>query len=157
MKLDVDLDSVKKMSKEGWKTIIKKKILCKAKEYVEEEMKSNKRYKQNATDEVIIGKKKRYTNLSQKKAKIWFRMRADIIDPSPRTPYHPTNKWKCKFCPAKDQGTEHYVRFCPATAHTFEGFNRGDLYQSIQKLDGNDEYLYQATRIIEKIYNMIND
>ena len=157
VKLDVDLECAKKMSKEGWKNLIKKKIICKTKEYIENELELNKRYKHNMKDDIIVGQKKRYTNLTQKKAKIWFRMRADIVDPAPRTPYHPINKWRCKLCPEKDQSTEHYIRHCPGTTEAFNGQNRNDVYQFIQKLDGNDEYLYQTTLILEKIYNLITN
>ena len=135
---------------------MKNKIEIKTKEYIEQEVKQCKKYKNNITDEIGTGKKKRYTSLTQKKAKIWFRMRAGIIDPSPRKPYHPTCKWKCKLCAANDQGTEHYVKHCPGTAEIFNGRNRSDVYQFIQKLDGNDDYLFQTTIILEKIYNLIN-
>ena len=155
-KLGIDLGKAKETSKEGWKNQVKKKITLEAKTYIIKEMDAAEKYKNNAGDEVVIGKKKRYTNLTQKKAKIWFRMRAGIIDPSPRKPYHPTCKWKCKLCPAMDQGTEHYIRYCPGTAEIFDGCNRGDVYQFIQDIDGNDDYLYKVTNILEKIYNLIN-
>ena len=129
----------------------------KTKEYIEKELEVGDKYKRNVEDDIMVGKRKRYTNLTQKKAKVWFRMRSGIIDPSPRKPYHPSCKWKCKFCPAMDQGTEHYVKYCPGTANTFNDYNRDDVYRFIQKLDGNDEYLHQVTNIIVKIYNLIND
>ena len=100
-KLKVDLSHAKKMSKESWKNHVKSKI----KDIVEEEtiieIAKLKGYNNNVIDEIEIGKRKRYTSLSQKKAKVWFRMRAGIIDPAPRQPYNPISKWKCKFCEIK--------------------------------------------------------
>ena len=139
-------------SKEKWKQEIKEKIRNKAKDYIETEINNTSRYKNNIKDEIVVGKRKRYAVLSQKKAKVWFRLRTDLIDPTPREPYHPESKWKCKFCSAREQGTEHYVRFCPGTAKILEEWDRDALFQFIQKLDGPDNYFYGATIVLEKLY-----
>ena len=143
------------MTKEAWKQEVWKKIYIKTKQYLETEFDETKRYQSNVTDEIKVGTRKRYTNLTQKKAKIWFKCRADIIDPAPRAPYNPISKWKCKFCDARKQGTQHYVRECPGTAHVFEGFNRDNVYQLIQNLDGTEENLHQTTYVLEKMYNLV--
>ncbi len=157
VELGIDLNSAKKLPKQSWKDEVKRKIKIKAQEYIEKEMEENKRYDHNMKNGLVLGKRKRYINLTQKKAKIWFRMRADIIDPAPRQPYSPLGKWKCKFCPAREQGTEHYVKNCPGTAQCFEGYNRGDIYNFVQRIDGNDQYFYQATKILENVYKLINE
>ena len=56
----------------------------KAKEEAELELENLKGYNDNISDEIVIEKKKRYVTLNQKKTRIWFRMRADIIDAAPR-------------------------------------------------------------------------
>ena len=157
VELGIDLEKAKVTSKQGWKDQVKKKIVEKTRGYLEDEMKQCNKYASNVEDQIAVGGKKRYTNLTQKKAKVWFRMRAGIADPSPRRPYHPISKWKCKLCPTMDQSTEHYIKFCPGTAQAFNGRNRTDVYRFIQKMDGNDEYLHQVTIILEKIYKQIND
>ena len=111
-KLKVDLTHAKEMSKESWKNHVKSRIVEVFQEETATEIGKLNGYRNNVKDEIEIGKKKKYMGLSQKKAKIWFRMRADIIDPAPRQPYHPLSKWKCKFCDENDQSTEHYVKNC---------------------------------------------
>jgi hypothetical protein len=108
--LNVDLGKAKEMSKEQWKKEIMDKVMIVAKDEIEKELEVLKGYKKNIKDEVVIGKKKRYISLNQKKAKVWFRMRANIIDPAPRQPYNPNSIWKCKFCDTEDQDTEHYIK-----------------------------------------------
>ena len=99
--LKIDLDKAKSTSKETWKMEVKDKIQDQAKHLLDTELKELKGYRENTKDELIVGKKKRYVDLSQKKAKVWFRMRANIIDPAPRQPYNPNSIWKCKFCEAE--------------------------------------------------------
>ena len=126
-------------------------------EQVKIEIEKLKGYNDNVTDEIVIGKKKRYITMSQKKAKIWFRMRAGIIDPAPRQPYHPKSKWKCKFCDANEQTTEHYVRYCDGIDDdVFQGLNRNCVYSTIQTLECDEVTLHQITSIIQKIYYLIN-
>ena len=154
--LKVDLTKAKEMSKDAWKQDIKEKIKEKTKHLLETEIEELKRYKKNVKDEIEPGKKKRYTKLTQKKAKIWFRMRADIIDPTPRQPYNPTSIWKCKFCDEKDQSTEHYVKSCTAIKEeVFDGMNRELIYNTIQTLEGNDARFSHVTQILIKLYNLI--
>ena len=52
----------------------------KAEQYLKDEIEELKGYRTNVDDDISIGKKKRYISLSQKKAKVWCRMRANIID-----------------------------------------------------------------------------
>ena len=87
--------NAKTMTKYSWKTEIKKKIRIEAQKLLETEIEGLKGYRENIKDEIIVGKKKRYVSLTQKKAKVWFRMRANIIDPAPRRPYNPSSIWKC--------------------------------------------------------------
>ena len=120
-KLKVDLTQVKKMSKESWKNHVKSKIIEVFQEESVTEIRKLKGYRNNVKDEIEIGKKKKYMRLSQKKAKIWFRMQTDIIDPAPRQPYHPLSKWKCKLCDENVQSTEHYVKKCKGIQDIFQG------------------------------------
>ena len=81
--LKINLQEVDKLSKFRWKKEINLKTREKMKEITTEEIKSLKRYKNNIKDEVKPETAKRYMCLSQKKAKIWCRMRLDLIDPHP--------------------------------------------------------------------------
>ena len=155
-KLEVDLTHAKQMSKDSWKKHVKSKILAVVKEETAQEIEMLKGYKKNITEKIEIGKKKRYISLNQKKAKVWFRMRADIIDPAPRQPYHPTSKWKCKFCDENDQSTEHYIRKCKKIEDIFQGLNRCTVYSIIQTLECDEPTFHQVTIIIQKIQNLIN-
>ena len=134
--LNVDLTKAKGVSKNQWKRWVKEKIVIKAKEESELEMEKLKGYNDNTSDDIVIGKKKRYVTLSQKKAKIWFRMRANIIDPAPRQPSHPISKWKCKFCKENGLRTKHYVRDCNGIKEdVFQVLPRDTVYSIIQTLD----------------------
>ena len=155
-KLEIDLTCAKKMSKDSWKNHVIEKIVAVVKEETAQEIQMLKGYKKNIADKIEIGKKKRYISLNQKKAKVWFRMRADIIDPAPRQPYHPTSKWKCKFCDENDQSTEHYIRKCKKIEDIFQGLNRYTVYSIIQTLDCDEPTFHQITIIIQKIQNLIN-
>ena len=156
-KLQIELDEAKKLTKNQWKELVKGKILIVAKEDCEAELAGLKGYSNNVKDEIVVGKKKRYVSLSQKKAKVWFRMRANIIDPAPRQPYHPKSKWKCKFCNAEDQSTEHYVKNCDGIEkEVFNGINRDTMYSAIQTLDCDEMTFLQTTYSIQKIYDLIN-
>ena len=142
-KLGVDLDNAKIMSKEQWKQMVKAKVLVEAKEYMESEIDVLKGYRNNAKDEISIGKKKRYITLTQKKAKVWFRMRANIIDPTPRAPYSSTI-WKCKLCHEKEQSTEHYILKCTAIEEEiFQSFDRSYIFRIIQqRTNVQPNYIY---------------
>ena len=156
-RLKVDLTEAKKMSKDQWKSQVKGKIVVIAKQEIELEVEKLKGYNDNISDEIVAGQKKRYVALSQKKAKIWFRMRANIIDPAPRQPYHPNSKWKCKFCQKNDQSTKHYIQDCrEIEADVFQGLNRETLYSIIQTLDCEEPIFQRVTFILEKIYYLIN-
>ena len=125
---------------------------------LETEIEELKGYKNNIKDEIMVGKKKRYVSLTQKKAKIWFRMRADIIDPAPREPYSSVSIWKCKFCNERDQSTEHYVRKCALIeTDLFERLDRESIFKIIQTLECNDQTFYQVTGILTRVYELINN
>ena len=135
----------------------KEKVLQMSKHYLEAEIKELKGYSNNVDDDIIVGKKKRYVSLNQKKAQVWFRMRANIIDPAPREPYSSVSIWKCKWCDERDQSTEHYVRKCNAIKEeTFENLDRGSIFRSIQTLEGDDQTFVQITGILTKLYRLIN-
>ena len=156
-KLDLDLDEAKYTSKEQWKKYVKEKTLNVVKEERLKEVDNLKGYKKNLKDEIEVGKKKRYVSLSQKKAKVWFRMRADIIDPAPRQPYNPQSIWKCKFCEEEQQDTEHYVRLCKGIeTEIFDGMNRNLIYSVIQTLQCDESMFIRITYVLMRIYNMIN-
>ena len=145
----------KEMSKEQWKNLVKKKALMKAEQYLKEEIEELKGYRNNVADDISIGKKKRYISLSQKKAKVWFRMRANIIDPAPREPYSPII-WKCKFCQEKDQSTEHYVLRCTAVKEEiFQNIDRENIFRIIQTLDCDDHTFHHVTYILTKLYQLV--
>ena len=153
--IKVNLEEAKHCSKEKWKKDIDSKVLAKVKNTIEEEIGMLKRYKYNIRDDITPGKSKRYMCYSQKKAKIWCRMRLDLADPSPRNPYHPSNIWKCKFCEANDQSTEHYVVNCVEITNIFNGLDRKMLFETIRTLEGSDEEFLQATNILVKLYEIL--
>ena len=155
-KLKVDLTHAKKMSKESWKNHVKSKITDIVKEETIMEIAKLQGYNNNVKDEIMIGKKKRYASLSQKKAKVWFRMRADIIDPAPRQPYNPISKWKCKFCEENDQSTAHYVKSCKGIEDIFQGINRDNVYLIIQSMDCDEPTFHDVTYILQRVYDSIN-
>ena len=156
-RIKVDLTKAKEMSKDQWKRHVKEKVLVLVEEKVKVEVEKLKGYNDNIKDEIVIGKKKRYITMNQKKAKIWFRMRADIIDPAPRQPYHPKSKWKCKFCDANEQSTEHYVKHCNGIEDdAFQGLSRDTVYSIIQTLECDEQTFHLVTSTIQKIYYLIN-
>ena len=141
------------LSKERWKALVKEKVLKISKHYLETEIKELKGYHNNVEDDIVVGKKKRYVSLSQKKAQIWFRMRANIIDPAPREPYSSVSIWKCKWCNERDQSTEHYVQKCTAIKEEiFENLDRGSIFKTIQTLECDDQTFIRITGILTKIY-----
>ena len=155
-KLQVDLNSARDMSKEGWKDYVKDKISAMTKEIFTTELEELKGYKRNVKDEVVIGKKKWYVSLCQRKAKVWFRMRADIIDPTPRQPYNPVSVWRCKFCNVNDQSTEHYVKDCEGIEKDiFQGMNRENIFEVIQTMNCGKAIPFDITKILLKLYETI--
>ena len=155
-KLKLDLEKAKIVTKEIWKKEVKEKIFCEAQNFLETEIKELKGYWSNVKDEIILGKQKRYIKLTQKKAKIWFRMRANIIDPAPRRPYSPNSIWKCKFCESEEQSTEHYVKSCKGIDEkVFGGLDREDVYRKIQTLECHEEEFAHITQVLTKLYNLI--
>ena len=106
-KVGIDLLTAKEKEKEEWKRLIKQRISEMVRQELEVEIDLTKRYKENIADEIVPGKPKRYMNHNTKTAEAFFRARADILDPTPRKPYHPESIWKCKFCNEKTQGTYH--------------------------------------------------
>ena len=155
--LEIDLVCAKELSKEQWKTLVKGKVLVKAKQYLQTEIEELKGYRNNIQDEISIGKKKRYVALTQKKAKVWFRMRANLIDPTPREPYSSTI-WKCKFCHEREQSTEHYVLRCTSIKEEiFLNYDREYIFQIIQTLDCDDQTFFDITCILTKLYQLITE
>ena len=155
--LEIDLVCAKELSKEQWKTLVKGKVLVKAKQYLQTEIEELKGYRNNIQDEISIGKKKRYVALTQKKAKVWFRMRANLIDPTPREPYGSTI-WKCKFCHEREQSTEHYVLRCTSIKEEiFLNYDREYIFQIIQTLDCDDQTFFDITCILTKLYQLITE
>ena len=149
--LEIDLDSAKEMSKEQWKILVESKVLSKAQQYLETKIDALEGYKSIIRDETMIGKKKRYISLSQKRAKIWFRMRANIIDPTPRQPYS-SIIWKCKFCGEREQSTEHYVVKCTALkAEIFQHSDRSYIFTIIQTLESDEKTFLRITSILTKL------
>ena len=156
-RLKIDLDKAKSTSKDSWKMEVKEKIKDQAKNLLDTELKELKGYRENTKDEVIVGKEKRYIDLTQKKAKVWFRMRANIIDPAPRQPYNPNSIWKCKFCEAEEQSTKHYVMMCEGIEQDiFREIDRETVFNIIQTLECPEPIFNQVTQILIKIYFLIN-
>ena len=154
--LKLDLEKAKSMTKENWKAMVKERIKIEAQKSLETEIEELKGYRNNVNDEIIIGKAKRYTKLTQKKAKIWFRMRANIIDPAPRRPFKPNCIWKCKFCETEEQSTEHYIKSCVGVDNEiFGGKNREDLFRIIQTLDCTENEFNHTTQILTNLYHLI--
>ena len=114
-----------------------------------------KRYTNNVKDEISPGKKKCYSKLTQRKAKVWMRARLDLLDPTPRRPYRPNNIWNCKFCDCKEQTTEHYVVHCEGTEETFHGTERKEVSKAIQTLEMNNNELTEITEKLEKLYEAL--
>ena len=153
--LKINLQEVDKVSKYQWKKEINKKTREKMKEITTQEINNLKRYKNNIKDEIKPETEKKYMCLSQKKAKIWCRMRLDLIDPTPRSPYHPNNIWKCRFCEVGQQSTEHYVVHCKEIKVKWENIDRARVYEVIQTLEGNTEEMKQITYTLEQIYKEV--
>ena len=154
--LDLDLTSVNNKTKEIWKKEVYERIEEKAKEEMVEGIRKLKRYGDIIRDEIILGKRKTYLRYSQKNAKIWSRARMDLLDPAPRNPYNTNNIWKCKFCEAGKQSTEHYVAECQWVEGMFDGKNRREIFGIIQKLEETaDIKLGDVSCILSSIYKEI--
>ena len=143
------------MSKEVWKQKVSVKIFEKVKRDFVEGMGNLRRYSNNATDEIIPGKRKCYVQLTQRKAKAWMRARLDILDPAPRRPYRINNIWNCKFCDTNDQSTEHYVVHCQGVKDIFSGIDRKQFFEHIQTLEMNSEQLTAATKNLANLYDRL--
>ena len=153
--LKVDLEEAKIVSKEVWKRKVSVKIFEKVKRDFVEGMGNLRRYSNNATDEIIPGKRKCYVQLTQRKAKVWMRARLDILDPAPRRPYRINNIWNCKFCDTNDQSTEHYVVHCQGVKEIFSGIDRKQFFEHIQTLEMNSEQLTAATKNLANLYDRL--
>ena len=154
--LGIDLEKAKIYSKEKWKEEVNKRIKDKVKRELEEGREDLKRYTNNAKDEITPEKSKRYMRYSQKNAKVWCRMRLDLIDPSPRSPFDPRSIWRCKFCDTSDQSVEHYIVHCSGVDEkVFKGNDRKKLFELIQTLDGDNEDFAKASTIFAKLYELV--
>jgi hypothetical protein len=109
--LGIDIIEGRKMEKEKWKSLVKKKIMIRIEKELKEETEKLKKYKEIAKDEMEVGKQKKYMCLPVKKAAALFRARTNQLDPAPRKPYW-NRKWRCKFCRHKTQDTKHYILQC---------------------------------------------
>ena len=153
--IEVDLEEAKTVSKDVWKGKVNKRIFEKVRVDFVEGMGNLRRYSNNVRDEISPGKAKCYTRLTQRKAKVWMRARLDLLDPTPRRPYRPSNIWNCKFCDANDQSTEHYVVHCKGMDETFIGTDRHRLFNDIRTLEMNGVQLAEATKALERLYECL--
>ena len=121
---------------------------------MEVEIYETKRYKKNIADEIVPGKPKKYMSQNTKTAEVFFRARADILDPAPRNPYNPESKWKCKFCNERTQGTYHYIVKCQGVSRMMSDRNR--TWTVIKTLDADDEEIRTAGNLLRKLYSRLN-
>ena len=153
--LKVDLEEAKYVSKEVWKRKVSKSVFEKVKRDFMEGMGNLRRYSNNAKDETVPGKMKRYMKFTQRKAKVWMRARLDLLDPAPRRPYRIDNIWNCKFCDSNEQSTEHYIVHCQGVNDIFSGIDRKRFFEHIQTLEMSNEHLTEATKNLTKLYNRL--
>ena len=154
MEYNLDLMDASKDSKGVWKQKVKKRIAEKTKQYLKEEMVKTKHYKENVTDEIVIGKQKQYMYLPTKITQAVFRARAGILDPEPRKPYW-KKIWKCKFCKTREQTSKHYIKECRETRKHFNSIaEREEIWRCLSKLEEMDK-IERMGEVIYKIYRQI--
>ena len=153
-KMGIDLLTVKEKEKEAWKRMIKQRINEMVRQEIEVEIDATKRYKENIADVVVPGKPKKYMNLSTKTAEVFFRARADLLDPTPRKPYHPDSIWKCKFCDEKTQATHHYITQCEGVSRAIGDRNR--TWTVIKTLDADENEMRSVGNVLRKLFNRLN-
>ena len=153
-KMGIDLLTAKENGKEEWKRLIKQRINEMVRQEMENEIETTKRYRENIADEIVPGKPKKYMNCNTKTAEVFFRARADILDPAPRNPYHPESKWKCKFCSERTQGTYHYITQCEGVSRMMG--DRMRIWTVIKTLDAEDEEIRSVGYVLRKLYNKLN-
>ena len=153
-RMQIDLLKARETEKEEWKRIVKQRINEKIKQEITEEIGNTKRYKENVDDEIIPGKPKKYMNYNTKTAEVFFRARADILDPAPRNPYHPESIWKCKFCDGRTQGTYHYIVQCEGVSRMISERNR--TWTVIKTLDADDVEMRSVGNVLRKLFNRLN-
>jgi hypothetical protein len=153
--LGLDIVQGRKMEKNKWKNMVRKKILEATEKEFNYETTKLKKYKEIAKDEVVIGKQKRYMNLPVKKAACFFRARTNQLDPSPRKPYW-SRKWRCRFCREKTQDTKHYILECRKTEGWFGNRSRNEVWRIITTLEGEERELKEVAMCLQRLYKEIN-
>ena len=154
--LDIDIIQGRKMEKEKWKSIVKKKIMIATEKELRDETEKLKKYKEIAKDEIEVGKQKRYMRLPVKKAASLFRARTNQLDPSPRKPYW-SRKWRCKFCREKTQDTKHYILECKKAQQILGGkITKEEMWRVITTLEGEDNDLKEVAGSLQRLYKEIN-
>ena len=154
--LDIDIIQGRKMEKEKWKSIVKKKIMIATEKELRDETEKLKKYKEIAKDEIEVGKQKRYMRLPVKKAASLFRARTNQLDPSPRKPYW-SRKWRCRFCREKTQDTKHYILECKKAQQILGGkITKEEMWRVITTLEGEDNDLKEVAGSLQRLYKEIN-
>jgi len=154
--LDIDIIQGRKMEKEKWKSIVKKKIMIATEKELRDETEKLKKYKEIAKDEIEVGKQKRYMRLPVKKAASLFRARTNQLDPSPRKPYW-SRKWRCRFCREKTQDTKHYILECKKAQQILGGkITKEEMWRVITTLEGEDDDLKEVAGSLQRLYKEIN-
>ena len=154
--LDIDIIQGRKMEKEKWKSIVKKKIMIATEKELRDETEKLKKYKEIAKDEIEVGKQKRYMCLPVKKAASLFRARTNQLDPSPRKPYW-SRKWRCRFCREKTQDTKHYILECKKAQQILGGkITKEEMWRVITTLEGEDNDLKEVAGSLQRLYKEIN-
>ena len=154
--LDVDIIKGRKMDKEKWKNLVKKKINITTEKELKEEIEKLKKYKEIMKDEIEIGKQKKYMCLPVKKAACFFRARTNQLDPCPRKPYW-DRKWRCRFCREKTQDTRHYILQCEKAKQIIgEKQNRNEMWRIITTLDGEEKVLKEVATSLQRLCKEIN-
>ena len=95
--------------------------------------------------------------LSSKKAEAFCRARGNCLDPTPRNPYHPITRWKCKLCEKREQSTKHYVVECKGLDEILKNKDRNWIYEKIKTLEVDEEQIEEIGRALAKIYIKLNE
>jgi hypothetical protein len=154
--LGIDIIEGRKMDKEKWKNLVKKKIMISVEKELKEETEKLKKYKEIVRDEMEVGKQKKYMCFPVKKAAALFRARTNQLDPSPRKPYW-NRKWRCKFCRKKTQDTKHYILQCE-TAGQFLGekISKNEMWRIITTLEGDEKDLKEVATCLQRLHREIS-
>ena len=154
--IEIDIIKGRKMAKKKWKEIIMRKIRVATVKELESEVERITKYREIAKDEIRVGEQKNYMSLPVKKAASTsiFRARANLLDPTPRKPYW-DRVWKCKFCRAKTQDTQHYILECTKTSEIIRGRSKEELWRLITTLEGNKKEIEELAIGLQRLYKKI--